>query len=174
MVTERYRRECPIDGCPYKNHVEGKFASLDDVLKHVTAEHKEDHMIPKTAWNVTCEMKGCMEKFKDKSLLSLFRTFIEHNKQAHGTWIDPETCEVCAKRRIDEIRRDIKPNPKFPSTMLPKPLTPETADIDNMTDEEYRDFLKYWCCQLPQGTVGEKMIAERKVPLNKLRWTEIN
>ena len=173
MVTKIYDRECPVDGCPYKNHVEGKFASLEDVLNHVTAEHKEDHMIPKTAWDATCEMKGCMKKFKDKSLLSLFRTFIEHNKQAHGTWIDPETCEVCAERRIDETMEEIHNSPKkvhctSPGRLIQDGGKKDDVNAGNINVDDMTEFQYYQYVTKNYGPiVGEEM--ERKLEYRLFR-----
>ena len=178
MVTKRYERECPVDGCPYKNHVEGKFASLDDVFKHVAAEHKIDQMIATDDWKVVCEIKGCHETLRHKSFLTLFEMFVKHINQGHADWIDPALCKTCEKRRMEDMDKELHPDryPKNDSddkTLLEKvtdkdyyPEHLEGRDAHTWSDAEYREYIMWHNGHLPPGPEGKKLIKARKVVTN--------
>ena len=195
MVTERYKRECPVNGCKYKNHMEGKFASLDNVFKHIAAEHKIDQMISKDGWNATCGIKGCHETLRHKSFLTLFQLFVEHVNQGHADFIDPAFCKTCEARRMTEMDKELHPerykkdgsavktsekvtDKRYPKNMTDEELYEKThdpdydpknivnRDIHTLTDMEYRELMMWHNNCLPPGPAGEKVIKERKVVTN--------
>ena len=184
MVTERYERECPVNGCEYKNHMEGKFASLDDVFKHVAAEHKIDQMIATDDWKVVCEIKGCHETLRHKSFLTLFEMFVKHINQGHADWIDPALCKTCEKRRMEDMDKELHPEryPKDDSDdKTPEKKTESEIDkeidkrypeelmemnVNDMTDEQYCRYIMWYNDHLPPGPEGAKLIKARKVVTN--------
>ena len=194
MVTERYKRECPVNGCEYKNHMEGKFASLDDVFNHVAAEHKIDQMIAKDDWKVVCEIKGCHETLRHKSFLTLFEMFVKHINQGHADWIDPALCKTCADRRMDDMNRELHTerynkdgsavnkeshtDKRYPKNSSDAELLEKVSDkeyypehllkrnIHTLTESEYRELMLWYNGCLPPGPEGERLIKARKVVTN--------
>ena len=178
MVTRMFDQDCPIDGCLFKLRVEGKDASVKKIMNHVTEMHRLSDNILDQDYIVPCPLKtSCHETFTGRQWVEVSTKLLEHLRNVHSTWIDPDMCKDCQDRRIEDVRTEIRKGPKtgftsarnngdvtHDSTGSGQQVTAKRVDaIDDMTEFQYYTYVteKYG------PIVGEEM--ERKLEYRLFR-----
>ena len=179
MVTRMFNGYCPITGCDYHIRVEGKDASVKNIMNHVTEFHKLSDNVMDQDYNVPCPLKAsCHEIFTGRRWLDVSTELLSHLRNAHSNFIDPDLCKVCADRNMKAVLKELHPEryPKDDSDdKTPEKKTESEIDkkypgdllmkmhVDEMTDEQYCKVIMWYNGHLPPGPEGQKLIKARKV-----------
>ena len=192
MVTRMFDGDCPITGCNYHIRVEGKNASVKNIMNHVTEFHKLSDNIMDQDYNVPCPLKeACHETFTGRQWLKVSTELLSHLRNAHSNFIDPELCKPCMDRRMTDMQKKLHPE-RYPKDTVVKTPEKVTAKVypknmsdaelwekvtrqdyypkdlvgrnkHTLTDIEYRELIMWYNDHLPPGPEGEKLLKDRKV-----------
>ena len=178
------------------SYVEGKDASVKNIMNHVTEFHKLSDKIMDQDYNVPCPLKeSCHETFTGRRWLKVSTELLSHLRNAHSNFIDPALCKTCEKRRMEDMDKELHPerdnkdgsavktsekvtDKRYPKNisdveLLEKVTQPDyypkhllERDIHTLTENGYRELMMWYNGCLHPGPEGERVIKARKVATN--------
>ena len=161
MVTRMFDGDCPITGCDYHIRVEGKNASVKNIMNHVTEFHKLSDNIMDQDYNVPCPLKdACHETFTGRQWLKVSTELLSHLRNAHSNFIDPELCKPCMARRMTDMQKKLHPE------RYPKDTVVKTPEKDTVVKTPEKVTVKVYPKNMSDAELLEKVTQPDYYPTN--------